>query len=1062
MEDNATNKGKYDDSGAYEALDVVSRKFLPIRFSESGAVDRHSHISEFINAILAINGTHPFVAIAPIFYKMRSWVSPERDGDRSEPLQFASSVDTIIKRLHWQVALTGARQDQDVRPRKGFTSTIIDLVNGRSDIERVIVVIRLGSTECCHRHMNDLCLNVTIPNCVQQKYVDFINRNHVDEPLSSDLKPGTMRPWDPKEPWKDKDSVKVSNRLDLSGCEPTFVSRSDGGDINADWHREIVSHANEHSLYIDRNHSLVYIFSNVVQVKKGATDYQRGCGGLFIVVNNAALEDPELTWLHQAKSLSDKLANRIIHDAQIDEIERQSRAAAISQVLARTLSHNLGSHSLNAFSGDGAMLGQFERLEMDINDSNPIPGRVVHSGTAKTERDSEEQIDTEKRRREWLATYNNYLRERMDFLADITTATPAFETRTHLVNELLKGYSDNLLLTTTIAGSPDFDYQWQPELGEGREDRIVAIPSDILGRHAFYIMLENMVRNSAKHGEHAACVAYSVKVEDMKGRHADRLKVTIKDSKPRKWTSVRKDEEGYSGSVNELVDDRNDNIKSAVLGGDGRVRDGAWGMLEMKACAAYLRSIPLENLDEDKYWPGGTSDDDLAQRTELPLLQAVGDQNGFGYMFFLNRPKRILFTGPAKEVLAKDKNEGNLRESGYLMENLRNIADGDDIYKHRLWCHMHTEANKQELEELIANLSRDPARFPHQVLVVHQGEVPDLDECIKDLPEHDRSLLERTIKVVPFEEASELPTGITPSEDDSLFIRLIGAWIKSSAQNKGFTYARTASVNPALKYLPEKLTGGRVGIPIVVDYAHHGPKTGFYTQLWPLLKLAYPPPPQDPLDIETSVLNERKWSGKRLIVPFASGVAHVMKEEAWQKDCDLALLHADYWLDEVAVIDERLQAAVHSGRYALENDWNEQVWVKHLADMSSVWIPPHKELLNLNATAYTKEMWGNGLLDWLRNHKADFDYVFIHLGVLEKFKPCMEGKSIADMLTEIRQARPGIRIVVTSGRGKPSNLPVGECFISYSAVAQYISQDTRRSPMLLHELARSARRIQSS
>ena len=321
-----------DDGTAYRALDEVSRSFLPIRISEPGSGKSPSHVTEFIDAVLKVKVEHPFVAIAPIFYNMRNWVGSERDTDRSEPLQFASRITDIQKRLSWQVAFTRARGVAQGRPVRGFTSTVVDEVNKRSDIRRVLVIIRTGSQPTSFKHGQDLCLTVSVPKSVRDQFI-----GPIEAPTLPIL---GMERCNAEEPWKGQEDVKVTKYPDLANCESTIVRRSDDRPVEKALVDLIVPHANEHSLYIDHKHSLIYVFSNVVQVG----DNQLGCGGLFVVVNNKALEDPDLTWLHQAKSLSDKLANRIIHQAQLVEVEHHALNSAITQTAARNYAHHIGAH----------------------------------------------------------------------------------------------------------------------------------------------------------------------------------------------------------------------------------------------------------------------------------------------------------------------------------------------------------------------------------------------------------------------------------------------------------------------------------------------------------------------------------------------------------------------------------------------------------------------------------------------------------------------------------------------------------------------------------------------
>lgn len=157
--------------------------------------------------------------------------------------------------------------------------------------------------------------------------------------------------------------------------------------------------------------------------------------------------------------------------AQVGELNyvqmlRQSRAAAIS-ILARTLSTTWSRIRSTPLLGIMPCLGNSRTLRSWLEDGIPMPGRVqcavatevpkADTDNASTEQGQRTPLqNAEKRiaelqkqvedaeqlsigRRKLLATYNNYLRERMDLLADITTAVPAFEMPKQLVEDFVEG-----------------------------------------------------------------------------------------------------------------------------------------------------------------------------------------------------------------------------------------------------------------------------------------------------------------------------------------------------------------------------------------------------------------------------------------------------------------------------------------------------------------------------------------------------------------------------------------------------------------------------------------------
>lgn len=756
------------------------------------------------------------------------------------------------------------------------------------------------------------------------------------------------------------------------------------------------------------------------------------------------------------------------------EISKQARNASLSQVLSRTMSHNLGSHSLNAFATEDGMRKQFERLEALIGKKTLLPGHIVGVDNAPLD-----LSDLSKHRRELLARYNNYLRERMDFLADITTAVPAFETRTHFKDDLLKGFAENRLLTTTIAGSPGFDYCWKPELGEGKDDVLVAIPSDVLGRHAFYIILENIVRNSAKHGGHGEGVTYTVELKPMTGKHADLLKVTIKDNKTTRLHSAHPafleldaDERKKADTVEKLVGERNKNIEAKVLGDDGRVREGAWGMLEMKACAAYLRCVPLEELDETKYHPREKADDPLESREALPLLEAVGDEKGFGYAFYVSRPKDVMVVGEDKGELFPALVQGQkevLSEYGIGTMDLDTYAKGHVIKHGLLVFHKTTERG---LKKFLTSLAADPNARPHEILIV--GDVTE-DGLAQSIAEANTGqavqILSGTVLVGP---AIAWPV----FERDTLL-----KW--ASEQRTNWLVAKYKHERIGLAAVRTNLDGSEHGVlhrlrmlqqagkrlDYDIDYApHKGPKK-FHDELYsrlPGITEKVLSAEATPADLDAAVLSsisttkpDKSRPIQHFVLRYPSALDRIMavRKNATQlaKD-ELGQHHLAYWLSNVAVIDERIQAAVHVSTYTplVEDEKDREViQVKHLLDMSGVFVP-HRSI-DLNG-AYDQQLWDR-LTTWLDERSSCLSYVVIHLSVFEKFLPNKVIGSIEEGLDRLRKELGHVRIIIASGRGKPPNMPKDELFISYSALSQYLTQQYQRSPLLLSILCRSARRL---
>lgn len=1118
------------DGGAYEVLGDVSRAFLPIRVKAFRDPAEQDHVAEFLSLVhnsfldcVKKGRPNPIVAIAPVFYGMRDWVKPERDKERTAALQFVTTIADLQERLDWQYAFTKARGG-----RGGFTSTVVDVVNDNPKVKRVIVIVRIGQDKKAYKHGKDLCLTINVPSTIKEQYT---SRSSLSPQLHfQELKV----PEEADEPWKGnrpksiareqdkKDREVAAKELQLIYPLNDIVQWTEADEFTEEERASVlerasvVQHASEHSLYIDEHYSLVYVFSNVVQVKTEDGDYQRGCGGLFIVVKNEALNDPDLTWLYQAKSLSDKLANRVIHDAQLEEIVRQSRAAAISQVLARTLSHNLGSHSLNAFSGEPAMLGQFQEIEYRKRHHICLPGRIcskeescVTQAIPCLQEDRQfapvkrlEAEELSKHRRELLATYNNYLRERMDLLADITTAVPAFEMPKQLVADLLEGYARNLLLATTIAGTGGrFRYCWQPDIqtGDGK-DVNVAIPSDVLGAHAFYLILENIVRNSAKHGGHSEEVVFTVQVTEPEVEAWKRkglLRVQITEN----CTELEKNQT--------LVNDRNASINAPVLDEKTRrVRDKGWGTLEMKAACAYLRRVALEELDEKKYQapvPAEKDEEKAAKKDpegdEPPLLKAIGDpakNEHFGYEFYLMRPKLVMVCSDegTDEAVIKTANlnqdgANSLQDHGIgamTLDELEAITKGErkEVVNHALLVFL--AKGEADLKRFIHAALQDLAALPHEMVIVGcekcdakafqtlltatKAELKG-DGNGKLSPasiDHNASILERSVVWMERSMWQELSS----QEPEKLYMEVRHRWLV------GWMDCLKISINKVPRvysqYLTKRLncdlTSSSLG-SIYVDYQAHA---DFYGSVKGRLELKCPDKAL-PVDLSPFLILQRCKSqvGEHAIVQrYPDALSRIMTL-GWKDKPDpsdkltkpkeiqvLAQHHLASWTKGVAVIDERVQGCAENDTYQPEatelNPNPSAIRIKDLLCMGAVFVPPSSIIDLQRSDAFTAELWEALVEKWLSPLQGVLGYVCVHLTLLEKFSKSME-MNVEELLDVLRSNLSGIRIIVVSGRGKPPELPKTELFMSYSALSQYTTQTFQRAPVLLNLLAHNTRRI---
>ncbi|MEM1320551.1 MAG: GNAT family N-acetyltransferase [Bacteroidota bacterium] len=139
----------------------------------------------------------------------------------------------------------------------------------------------------------------------------------------------------------------------------------------------------------------------------------------------------------------------------------------VGHIIMRNMSHNIGSHVLSRVSS-------LQTLSQFINENAELYGAQE------------------------VAIFNAYLRTRMNLLADLMYVTPATTVSRKLKEELVSKFNKEKIVLNYISGT-----SWQKDnivISYEGPDYWVQIPNGNLGNHAFFMVLENIIRNCAKHG----------------------------------------------------------------------------------------------------------------------------------------------------------------------------------------------------------------------------------------------------------------------------------------------------------------------------------------------------------------------------------------------------------------------------------------------------------------------------------------------------------------------------------------------------------------------------------
>lgn len=351
-------------------------------------------------------------------------------------------------------------------------------------------------------------------------------------------------------------------------------------------------------------------------------------------------KDIENKHLFRIKYLFTMISDIVIEEGYYENVvnaekKNASIRAALSQVMARNMSHNIGSHVI------GKLNDRIKKMNWDNLQYNSIINPKLLNDLKKE--DIKDSVLDQ------VSIFNKYIKCRMDFLGDIALGTPTMLYTKSLIN-IMHDFDIVRLLMENISGKNDFNYQINI-CSNVNDDIYIAIPNDLLGCQALYNIIENIIRNTAKHGKTKAVnnklpITFTLKIID----DLDDLfyKVCIYDS-----NILNKNE------MKGVVNSQNDKINDTVIDQDFKLRQKSLGVVEIKACASYLRKVDISKIDD-------TVSPSLL--TTFMHSEKRG-HNMLGYEFYVLKPKEILYV--KKEIDEKDYVTDKLKRKGINLIDYR-------------------------------------------------------------------------------------------------------------------------------------------------------------------------------------------------------------------------------------------------------------------------------------------------------------------------------------------------------------------------------------------------------
>lgn len=188
-------------------------------------------------------------------------------------------------------------------------------------------------------------------------------------------------------------------------------------------------------------------------------------------------------FLDQLRQFLHRISVQIQVGIKRHELREKAVRSAVGQVSIRNFSHNFGSHVFSKLMGNDTY---YNIEDLASNDA-------YISCYKRMEIEKGEQ----------LAYFLQYVKNRMDYLSELTFYFSNMLFSKNIYGDVFKELDRVRLLLNYISGVSTFKYKFRLMYNSkdlnNKNDIAVAFPSDVLGSQAFYNIIENLVRNTAKH-----------------------------------------------------------------------------------------------------------------------------------------------------------------------------------------------------------------------------------------------------------------------------------------------------------------------------------------------------------------------------------------------------------------------------------------------------------------------------------------------------------------------------------------------------------------------------------
>jgi len=452
---------------------------------------------------------------------------------------------------------------------------------------------------------------------------------------------------------------------------------------------------------------------------------------------------------------------------------------AVTSIIGRNMSHNIGSHVVNYLIQNlNEVLKCLYRTGLNNTEINNIKNQIINS-ELDLKKNNPINISLEKLKNKGIINkkllgihkffqdlkyFLSYLKNRMEFIANYSTLDVAW-TDDYKLSDIIKFWNDNKILKDYIAKSEKLSEKKIAVLPDDTlNNKIVSIPDGEIGLHSVYMIIENFIRNSAKHGlkkdngtdelklefsindcsiEDYNSELYKIELWDNLENFEDAFKNIISKKELIKFLEIEKEKnykeidflnknnskESFFAEFNDLSNYNDVEIKKDFIDEQGRLLKSNWGIKEIFIGAAYLRMLDTSKIIDDN---------------DPPIL-SIGykkdnEKKHLKYTFYMLKPKNLLIVYK-KDTISKDfgkllKNDNNekLKEKGidfYEIVELKDKIENGEKLRHKFML-LYSDILNKELKGNYTNSEQEEvsylSRLPYRII-----ENEEKDSIIKIL-----------------------------------------------------------------------------------------------------------------------------------------------------------------------------------------------------------------------------------------------------------------------------------------------------------------------------------------